>query len=326
VNQSLRIAVVGVGGFGALHARTLRALPQATLSAVGGRTKTRAEPLARELGVSKVFSSIDELVEEKLADALVIATPADSHVAIAKRALSAGIHVLIEKPVGRTLAEVQDLAEHCRTGGAVAMAGHICMFHSQISPLVARVRQIGFRSAHFVRHRPAALVDLFPEDHPITLTMVHDLYVAAQIAGGAEPMSFEGLDARRPDGRADQAWATLRWPDGRVATLQSHWVLPSGGPADGFDATEIFGAAFYSRVSTNPQNWVWTEHKASWPLALEMSEVNGSPTGMLVEELRAFIAACHGAPVPGGCRMQDAVQVQNWMERLLQSARTKAMP
>jgi len=133
------------------------------------------------------------------------------------------------------------------------------------------------------------------------------------------------LEARRADGRVDQAWATLRWRDGRVATFHSHWILPQGSPADGFDATEVFGKSFYTKVATNPQNWIWTEEKASWPMALEMSQVNGSPTGMLAEELRSFIAACQGAPVPGGCRIEDAVQVQDWMERLRQSARTKEM-
>ena len=288
MNKPLRIAVVGVGAFGALHARTLRAFPGVVLTALGGRTKTRAGPLARELGVSEVFCSVDELIGRKLADALIIATHADTHVSFAKAALTWGLHVLVEKPVGRTLAEVKDLAQYAQDNRAMAMAGHICMFHSQISPLVARVRQVGFRSAHFVRHRPATLVDLFPEEHPITLTMVHDLYVAAQMANGAEPVCFDALETCRADGRVDHTWATLRWSDHRVATFHSHWILPAGSPDDGFDATEIFAPAFHTKVCTNPQNWIWTGEKASWPLALEISEVNGAPTGMLAEEKRRF--------------------------------------
>ncbi len=324
MNKPLRVAVIGVGAFGALHARTLCRLPGVLLSALGGRTKRRAEPLARELNVREVFCSMDELIEGKLADALIISTQADTHVAFAKAALAAGLHVLVEKPVGRTLAEVKDLAQCAQGSRAAAMAGHICMFHSQINPLVSRVRQAGFRSGHFVRHRPATLVDLFPEEHPITLTMVHDLYVAAQMVGGAEPVSLDALETCRADGRVDHSWATLRWANGCVATFHSHWILPAGSPEDGFDATEIFASSFHTKVNTNPQNWIWTSEKASWPLALEISEVNGSPTGMLAEELRAFVAACQGVPVPDGCRMQDAVQVQAWMERLLASARAKS--
>ena len=203
------------------------------------------------------------------------------------------------------------------------MAGHICLFHSLVAPLIERVQQAGFRSAHFVRHRSAGIAKLFPEEHPIMLTMVHDLYVAAQLAGGAEPKSFDALDALNSKGKADHAWGTLCWDDGRVATFHSHWILPEGSPGDGFDWLEVFGQSYHTRVNTNPQNWTWTQDKVTWPIALEMSMVHGRPTGMLAEELRSFIAACQGAPVPSGCRLQNAVQVQSWMEQLLKSAQSK---
>ena len=324
MNDTFSIAVVGVGSWGTLHARTLSALSGVALTALGDVVPSRAESLARELGVPRTFGSLDEFIGQRMADALVIATPEDSHVRIAKAALAAGIHVLVEKPVGSTSAEVRDLAAYVQQAKAVAMAGHVCMFQSQIGPLVARVRQAGFRSAHFERHRPAALVDQFPQGNPLTLTLVHDLYVATQLAGGSEPCSLDALQACRPDGRPDHMWATLRWPDGRVATFHSHWVLPPGSPDGGFDSTEVFGNGFYTKAVTNPQNWIWTEAKTNWPLSLEIYQVNGSPTGMIAEELRAFVLACQGAPVPGGCRMADAVQVQDWMERLQHSAQTKS--
>ena len=323
MKEPIRIAVMGVGAFGALHARTLNALPEARLVAIGNRTRSKAEQLASELGVPNVFSAVEELIARKIADALVIATNTETHVPIAKTALAAGMHVLIEKPVAGSLAAVQSLADVCRKSDRVAMAGHICVFHSLVVPLLERVQRECFRSTHFVRHRPVGLVKLFPEEHPITLTMVHDLYVAAQMAGGAEPESFDALDALNSDGKADHSWATLRWSDGRVATFHSHWILPDGSPGDGFDWLEVFGQSYHTRLDTNPQNWTWTQDKVTWPVALEISLTHGRPTGMLAEELRSFLAACQGAPVPAGCRLQDAVQVQRWMEQLLKSAQSK---
>ncbi|MBP9902348.1 MAG: Gfo/Idh/MocA family oxidoreductase [Verrucomicrobia bacterium] len=323
MKEPIKIAVMGVGAFGALHARTLRALPEALLVALGNRTRSKAEVLARELAVPHIFGSVEELIEQKVADALVIATNTETHVPYAKAALAAGMHVLIEKPVGTDLADVESLEAVCRNHKRVAMAGHVCVFHSLVVPLVERVRQEGFRSVHFVRHRPARLACLFPEEHPVTLTMVHDLYVAAQMAGGDEPVSFDALDALNSEGKADHAWATLRWNDGRVATFHSHWILPDGAPADGFDWLEVFAPSYHTRVATNPQNWTWTTDKVKWPVELEISMIHGRPTGMLAEELRSFLAACHGAPVPAGCRMPDAVQVQRWMEQLLESAQSK---
>jgi predicted dehydrogenase len=323
VKEPVRIAVLGMGAFGALHAKTLSGLPEAQLTGLGNRTRSKAESLAQDLGVSQVFTTVDELIESKTTEALVIATNTETHVPIAKAALAAGMHVLVEKPVATNLAEAQTLHAICKKTDRVAMAGHICMFHSLIFPLVECVQREGFRSAHFVRHRPAKLVQLFAEEHPITLTMVHDLYVAAQMIQGVEPNHFDALDSLNSDGKADHSWATLRWSDGRVITFHSHWILPEGSPGDGFDWVEIFGQSYHTRVDTNPQNWTWTQEKVTRPVALEISTTHGHPTGMLAEELRAFLAACRGAAIPRGCRIEDAVQVQRWLEELLRSAGAK---
>src|SRR5512135_2685852 len=106
MKEPIKIAVMGVGAFGALHARTLTALPEARLVALGNRTRSKAEALARELNVPHVFSTVEEMIEKKVADALIIATNTETHVPYAKVALSAGTHVLIEKPVAGSLAEV----------------------------------------------------------------------------------------------------------------------------------------------------------------------------------------------------------------------------
>jgi predicted dehydrogenase len=324
LKEPVKIAVMGTGSFGTLHAKTLNAFPEARLVALGNRTRSKAEALAKDLGVSEVFSRIDELIDRKIAEALVIATNTETHVAIAEAALAAGMHVLIEKPVAEDLAGIHRLEALCSKASRVAMAGHICIFHSLIAPLIDRVRQQGFRSAHFVRHRPARLVQLFPDDHPITLTMVHDLYVAAQMVRGVEPSLFDAFETKGSDGKTDQTWATLRWSDGRVVTFHSHWILPEGSPGDGFDWVEIFGQGYHTRVSTNPQNWSWTEDKVTRPIALEMSNINARPTGMLAEELRSFLAACRGAAVPDGCRLSDAIQVQRWMDQLLHICRIES--
>lgn len=326
MNGPIRIAVMGTGQFGCLHARTLAALPEARLTALGNRTRSRAEALAGELGVAEVFGSMDELIERRLADAVVIATSNETHAPLARQAVGAGLHVFIEKPVGVNLAEVQRLDEDARQAETAVMAGHVCLFHSLVAPLVDRVRHEGFRSAHFVRHRPAALVRLFPGEHPISMTMVHDLSVAAQLAGGDEPVDLAAWDAVDAHGAADHSWATLRWSDGRIATFHSHWILPPAAGDDGHDWMEVFGGGYHTRVATNPQAWSWAGDRLTWPVALEMSAVHGRPTGMLVEELRSFLAACRGAAVPAGCRISDAVQIQGWIERLLASASGRRLP
>ena len=246
--------------------------------------------MAKELGVSHFFSTIEELIEKKSAEALVIATRTESHASIATTAIRAGLHVSYSD-----------------------------------TPLLERVHRDGFRAAHFVRHRPLTLGDLFPEEHPIRMTMVHDLYVLGQMVKNEEPEMFDALDSIGPHGRATFTWATLRWKDGRVATLHSHWILPPGAPFDGWDRLEVFGNTYHAQVETNPQRIQWTQKKAEWPIGLEISSIEGPPVGILAEELRSFIGACKGGPVADGCRIQDAIQVQRWIESLMKSAELNHM-
>ncbi len=320
MSTPLKIAVIGVGTFGSLHARTLSALPEAELTAIIDSDSTKASRLGAELGVNSSFSSLRELIESRIAEAVVIATRTDTHIPLAMEAMNAGLHVLIEKPVGADSAEIAAFEKFCESSVAITMAGHICLFHSLTAPLIKEVRNKSFRAVNFVRHRPAQTALHFTEEHPFRMTMIHDLYVLAEMVGNEEPVDFDALDRVNGAGTADMSWATLSWADGRVATLQSHWTLPTGSPGSGWDCIEIFGEDYHAHVTTNPQNTRWTSETTQWPHGLEISEIDGRPTGMLAEELRAFVAACQGKPIPAGARISDAAQVQRWVERLMESS------
>ncbi len=313
------IAVVGMGAFGKLHAETLRGLEGAHLTALVEPDPARRKALAQEFPQVPLFSTLEELIAARVADAVIIATRADTHVSLAIAAMEAGLPVLVEKPAAESEEEIERLiAARCQTG-CVAMVDHICLFHSLIDPLLRRVQEEGFRAAHFVRHRPAAIAQRFPEAHPLRLLMVHDLYIAAQMVKGEDPSEFHFMESAQAGNHPDMAWASLRWADGRMATFHSHCTLPPSAPADGWDRIEIFGTGYHSLVQTNPAPWQWQGAHPQWPIALELSTVQGRPTGMLAEAQRSFIAALKGAPLPEGCSLENALQIERWAARLMQS-------
>lgn len=107
--REVRIAVVGVGYMGAIHARdlSLGKVPRASLAAV---CDTDPEALARFEGVA-CFSNIHELLASGLATALIIATPHYDHTPLAILALAAGLHVLTEKPLAVHAADCLKMIE-----------------------------------------------------------------------------------------------------------------------------------------------------------------------------------------------------------------------
>jgi hypothetical protein len=80
---------------------------------------------------------------------------------------------------------------------------------------------------------------------------------------------------------------------------------------------EVFGAGWSARIAPNPMPIeVWGE-RAVWPMALEIRADDTGATGMMAEELRCFCRVVRGQQsVPMGATYHDALQVQQWMDRL----------
>src|SRR5512143_3145416 len=113
--MSLRIAVIGVGHLGKHHARILASLPGAELVAVVDTNKSRAEEVA---AANRTAALTDARDLAGKVDAVTIAVPTEIHHDVAQPFLSAGVSVLVEKPMARTLAEADRLIASAATAGA----------------------------------------------------------------------------------------------------------------------------------------------------------------------------------------------------------------
>ena len=147
--------------------------------------------------------------------------------------------------------------------------------------------------------------------------MVHDLYATQVLVDRAEPIHISAQYHRTARGEVDLALAQLKWAHGPVASFAASYMTPAGMPPRGFDRTEVFGEGWSARITPNPRPIeVWAE-VASWPLALEIRIGSSGPTGMMAEELRCFCRVVRGLqPVAVGATYADAIQVQQWMDKL----------
>ncbi len=106
MDQRIPIAVIGVGGHGQKHARSLKEVAGAELVGVYDLRAERGAQVAAELGV-RAFASLDEALSGVRAVSIVI--PTTDHAAVARQALARGVDVLVEKPITRTLTEADEL-------------------------------------------------------------------------------------------------------------------------------------------------------------------------------------------------------------------------
>jgi len=122
---------------------------------------------------------------------------------------------------------------------------------------------------------------------------------------------------RTARGEVDLALAQRKWEHGPVASFAASYLTPWGMPPRGFDRTEVFGEGWSARIAPNPRSIeVWDSH-ASWPLPLEIRAGSFGPTGMMAEVLRCVCRVVRGQQaVPVGATYADALQVQEWMDKL----------
>lgn len=124
MGRPLRVGLVGTG-IGRLHAAGYARLAgQAELAAVCARPLADAQLLAAEYGARLATDDYEQLLQQAEIDAVDLCVPHNLHLPMAVAAAHAGKHILIEKPIARTLAEADAIIEAARTAGVTLMVGH----------------------------------------------------------------------------------------------------------------------------------------------------------------------------------------------------------
>jgi predicted dehydrogenase len=209
--MSIRIAVIGVGYLGRHHARILSDLPGVELVAVVDTNRARAEEIAE---ARKTRPLVDYRDVMGRVDAVTVAVPTERHLEIAAPLLKAGLPVLVEKPMARSLEEADAMIAAARKAGVPLGVGHTERFNpavAQARPLLADPR---FIEVHRLGTFPERSLDI---DVVFDL-MIHDLDVLLSlVASGVESIEAVGVPVLTD--RVDIANARLRFANGCIANL-----------------------------------------------------------------------------------------------------------
>ena len=207
----MRVAVVGVGHLGKHHARIFASMPGVALVAVVDTNQARAEEIAAANQTRALMRSTSLL--DKV-DAVSVAVPTEQHLAVALPFLEAGVPVLVEKPMARSLEEADQMIAAAAKSGAVLAVGQTERFNPAVEAARPMLTDPRFIEVHRLGTFPERSLDI---DVVFDL-MIHDLDVVLSLVR-SEVESIEAVGVPVLTGRVDIANARIRFANGCIANL-----------------------------------------------------------------------------------------------------------
>ncbi len=171
----LVIGVVGCGYWGAKHVRVLSGLADVAAVVVIDRDSAIRAAITAAFPAVRGFADLEEALP--LVDALVVATPPQSHAAVAMAGIEAGKHVMIEKPMTAKLAEAYRLVEAAAAAGVVLMAGHTFEFNPAVRELRRRLDRGELGTPYYI-HSARLNLGLYRSDVDVVWDLApHDVSI-----------------------------------------------------------------------------------------------------------------------------------------------------
>jgi len=217
----LRTAVIGVGHLGAQHARLHAALAAEGVCeflTVCDLDEARARSVAAE---RKTQATTDWKTLVGRVNAVSLAVPTESHCEIACDLLEAGVHVLVEKPISRTLDEAAQMITAAKTSDAILQVGHAERFNPALIALRPHVHNPVYFEIHRVGQFTARSLDI---DVVLDL-MIHDLDIVQWLVGEeVEVTELHAVGIPILTNKVDAANVRLEFASGAVANITASRV------------------------------------------------------------------------------------------------------
>jgi predicted dehydrogenase len=221
----LATAVVGYGYWGPNLVRNIAECPQLRLAGLCDLDDANLRLFGERYPDARAVRELDALLVDPTIEAIVIATPPQTHHSLAKRALQAGKHVLVEKPLATRLQDAHELAEIAAAGERLLMPGHTFIYSPAVNTVRALIRDGIVGDVHFVTssrmnlgkyNRDGVVCDLAPHDLSILLYWLGQPIV--EVAASGSSVLRQGV--------SETAFMTLTFAGGQTANVQISWLAP----------------------------------------------------------------------------------------------------
>jgi len=222
--SSIRVGLAGLGYWGPNLARNFDELAQ--LAWLVDTSPERREEAQARYPDAHVTGDVEDMLADDSVDAVVIATPVPTHYELAKRALDAGKHVLVEKPPATRAAEMDELVALAEARDLVLMPGHLLLYHPAVLKLKELIDSGELGEVLCVYGNRQNLGIVRTNENALWSLGVHDLSVILYLLDEEpEHAVAHGRDFLT-EGVEDVVFSYLRFPSGKIAHMHLSWLDP----------------------------------------------------------------------------------------------------
>lgn len=226
MKDPVSVGIAGYGYWGPNLARNFQSLTNVRLGGVCDPDSARLEHVSKTYPAATAYGEFATMLEDGGLDAVAIATPVRTHHALAKAALLAGKHVMVEKPMAATADECRELIELADARGLTLMVGHTYLYSEAVRRILEIIESGDIGEVRYINCQRLNL-GLFQQDINVAWDLApHDLSIILRVMGVLpETVNCQGNGHVNPQ-IEDVTNLSLQFPGCRFATVQSSWLEP----------------------------------------------------------------------------------------------------
>ena len=219
----VRVGVAGLGHWGPNLARNFAELAELAWLCDSDDGK---EELAGRYPQARYTKDFDEMLGDDSLDAVVVATPVPTHFDLARRALAAGRHVLVEKPPAMRGEEMAELCKLAQESDLVLMPGHLLLYHPGVVKVKEMIDAGELGQVLCVYGNRQNLGQIRRDENALWSLGAHDLSVMLHLIGEEPVEAWARGESFLRNGIEDVVFCFLRFPSGVVAHMHVSWLDP----------------------------------------------------------------------------------------------------
>jgi predicted dehydrogenase len=222
----VNVAIIGAGYWGKNLVRNFATAGHCHLRYVCDLNESVLQMHQRSFPFINITRDVEAVLNDETVQAVAIATPVPTHFELAGRALAAGKHVYVEKPLTLRAAEARQLIEQAKQAERKLMVGHLLEYHPAVTYLKDMLEKGQLGQPYYMYTQRVNLGIVRQNENAWWSLAPHDISVVCYLLG-SEPVSVAAHgQCYLQKGIEDVVFATIKFADGKMAHLHCSWLDP----------------------------------------------------------------------------------------------------